>query len=298
MSASPTSPDTPAPDVQLRTPPTIIGIGAQKCASSWVHSALGAHPEIGVSDPKELDFFSYYFDRGYRWYETHFAHVADRPARFESSPSYFYDPRTPDRVAAYAPGMKVLALLRDPVARAYSNHLHEIVKGHIPPCTFEAGMENNPVYVEQGRYATHLSRWLDAFPEGAVKVMFAEKIGRDPAGAAADLYRFVGVDPSFTSGVFGERRNESDRARLPALRTTLRAGGDWLRRRGLEEQLTRVKAWGPVSGVLKANSVDIRQEIPPMEEATRARLVEIFAPEVERLAALLPGQTPPWTAWQ
>jgi hypothetical protein len=287
-----------APENPLPTPPTIIGIGAQKCASSWVHAALGAHPEIGVSDPKELDFFSYYFDRGYRWYETHFAHVAALPARFESSPSYFYDPRSPDRVAAYAPGMKVLALLRDPVARAYSNHLHEIVKGHIAPCAFEAGLQNNPGYLDQGRYATHLGRWLDAFPEGAVKVMFAEQIGQDPGAAAADLYRFIGVDDTFTSGVFGERRNESDRARLPALRTGLRAGGDWLRRRGLEEHLTKVKAWGPVAGALKANSVDIRQEIPPMTDDTRARLVEFFAPEIEALKARLPGQTPPWTAWE
>ena len=62
--------------------PTMIGIGAQKCASSWVHAALGVHPQIGVSEPKEVDFFSYYYDRGYQWYETHFAHAVARPVRF------------------------------------------------------------------------------------------------------------------------------------------------------------------------------------------------------------------------
>ena len=60
----------------------MIGIGAQKCASSWVHAALGVHPQIGVSEPKEVDFFSYYYDRGYQWYETHFAHAVARPVRF------------------------------------------------------------------------------------------------------------------------------------------------------------------------------------------------------------------------
>lgn len=278
--------------------PTTIGIGAQKCASSWVHAVLGAHPEVGVSDPKEIDFFSYYFDRGYRWYEGHFAGFADRTARFESSPSYFYDPRSPERARAYAPGLRILAMLRDPVVRAYSNHLHEVVKGHIPAIPFEEGLENNPGYLDQGRYATHLGRWLDAFGPDAVKVMFAEEIAQDPAAAARELYAFVGVDPEFESLVFSERRNESDRARYPVMRQTLRAGGDWLRRQGLEEQLMRVKAWGPVKGVLKANSVDVRSEIPPMRDDTRARLIESFAPEVDGLRRLLPGRALPWTAWE
>ncbi|MEO1681216.1 MAG: sulfotransferase domain-containing protein [Pseudomonadota bacterium] len=277
--------------------PTTIGIGAQKCASSWVHAVLGAHPEVGVSDPKELDFFSYYFDRGYRWYEDHFAEFVGRTARFESSPSYFYDPRSPERARTYAPNLRVLAMLRDPVMRAYSNHLHEVVKGHIPAISFEEGLANNPGYLDQGRYATHLGRWLDVFGADAVKVMFAEEIAEDPAAAAAELYSFVGVDPDFRSGVFSERRNESDRARFPLVRHTLRAGGDWLRRRGLEEQLMRMKAWGPVNGALKANSVDVRSEISPMQDDTRARLVDSFGPEVDRLRTLLPDRTLPWTAW-
>lgn len=277
--------------------PDVIGIGAQKCASSWIHAILGAHPQVGVSEPKEVDFFSYYFDRGYQWYETHFAHAPEARVYFESSPSYFYDPRAPGRARGYHDELKVLALLRHPVERAYSNHLHEIVKGHIPICSFEEGMANNPTYLEQGRYGTHLGRWLEHFPAGRLKVMFAEHIARDPAGAAADVFSFIGADSSFTSGVFSERRNESDRARYPVLRQGLRAGGDWLRRRGLEEQLMRAKAWGPVAGMLRFNKVEIRNEVPKMRPETRAQLVDHFADEVARLRALLPGQVPPWDDW-
>lgn len=277
--------------------PEVIGIGAQKCASSWIHAILGAHPEVGVSDPKEVDFFSYYFDRGYQWYERHFAPFPDMKVRFESSPSYFYDPRSPGRAVAYAPGLKVLALLRNPVERAYSNHLHEIVKGHIPVCSFEEGLQNNPTYLEQGRYATHLSCWFDAFPRDQVKVMFAEDIARDPAASAVEVFDFIGVQRDFVSGVFSERRNESDRAKFPVLRSTLRAGGDWLRRRGLEEPLMKVKAAGPVAAVLKFNKVEIRDEVPKMSAETRARLVAHFAPEVAALKPLLPDQTLPWEDW-
>ena len=98
--------------------PTVIGIGVQKCATSWMHSVLGAHPQIGVSDPKEVDFFSYYFDRGYSWYERHFDHLQKLEARCDTSPSYFYDPRAAVRALEYRSDLKVIALLRDPVDRA------------------------------------------------------------------------------------------------------------------------------------------------------------------------------------
>lgn len=274
--------------------PTMIGIGAQKCASSWVHAALGAHPQISVSNPKEIDFFSYYFDRGYDWYETHFSHAAACPVRFEASPSYLHDQRTPERVYAYDPAMKILLLLRDPIDRAYSNHLHEVIKGHIGRVSFAEGLANNPSYVEQGLYATHLARWLSVFPRDQVLVLFAEDVAVNADAAAATVYDFTGVDASFTSQVLRERRNESDRARFPALRRVLRGGGATLRKLGFEERLAQFKKSGPVARMMSANSVDIRQEIPPMDPVSRAQLETVFAPEIAALAQLLGLDSLPW----
>lgn len=276
------------------TGPTMIGIGAQKCASSWVHAALGVHPQIGVSDPKEIDFFSYYFDRGYQWYETHFAPAATRQVRFEASPSYLHDPRTPERVHAYNPAMKILLMLRDPIDRAYSNHLHEVIKGHIGPISFAEGLANNPAYVEQGLYAMHLTRWLSVFPSDQILVLLAEEVATDPQSAASQVYAFAGVDPGFTSQVLHERRNESDRARSPLARALLRSGGTTLRKLGLEEPLARLKKSGPIARMMSANSVDIRQEIPPMDADSRKQLTSIFAPEVAALRTLLGRDSLPW----
>ncbi len=274
--------------------PGLIGIGAQKCASSFLHSVAGSHPEIGISDPKEVDFFSYYFDHGYRWYEGHFDAGKGAQIYLESSPSYFHDPRAPARAAAYRADLKVLVLLRDPVKRAFSNHMHEIVKGHIPLCCFEDGLANNPAYLEQGMYATHLSRWLDAFPRHQVRVMFAEHIAQDVGAAAREVFDFCGVDSNFDSPILRERRNESDRARLPVVRNGLRAGGDWLRRRGMEPALARFKATGPVAALLRANKIDMRDQIPPMTPEMNARLRDHFAPEMVRLRQILGRDHLPW----
>lgn len=274
--------------------PDAIGIGAQKCASSWIHSVAGSHPEIGTSTPKEVDFFSYHYDRGYLWYESHFQEAPTASLYFESSPSYFHDPRAPMRVRNYHTEMKVLVLLRDPLKRALSNHMHEIIKGHIPTCPFETGLANNPAYVEQGLYATHLERWYDAFPQTQIKVMFAEDIAADAGRSARELFAFLAVNAAFDSPILHERRNESDRARLPYLRVALRAGGDWMRRRGLEPTLTRLKATRPIAALLGANKIEIRQEIPPMAPETARQLAQIFEPEMDRLRMLLNRDTLPW----
>jgi len=94
-----------------------------------------------------------------------------------------------------------------------------------------------------------------------------------------------------------ERRNESDRARNPALRKTLRAGGDWLRKQGLESALASVKKQPLIAKMMAANSVAIIDEIPPMRDETRAQLVAHYADDVAALGALLQG-TPPWKSWR
>ncbi|QHQ36413.1 sulfotransferase domain-containing protein [Algicella marina] len=273
--------------------PTLIGIGVQKCATSWAHAALGAHPQITASEPKEIDYFSYRFDHGHRWYEAHFTTAT--PHRFEISPSYFHDPRAPQRLAAYAPGIRLLVLLRCPVDRAFSNHLHEIAKGHIPAIPFEDGLANNPAYVEQGLYHTHLSRWFAAFPADRIHVAFAEDTARDPQGQACALYRFLGLAPPPARAVVAERRNRSDQPRSATVRSILRSGGAMLRRAGLEEELARIKKLPPVRAALNANSIDIRSRIPPMHPATRARLEHLFAPELAALPALI-GRPLPFAA--
>ncbi|GLO72352.1 hypothetical protein MACH17_38690 [Phaeobacter inhibens] len=291
------TPSTLSRNPHAQVGPTLVGIGAQKCASTFIHAALGAHPDAAVSNPKELDFFSAYFDRGYQWYRSHFAQGANKPVRYEASPSYFYDPRCPERLNAFDPSIKVICLLRDPVARAYSNHLHEVIKGHIPPLPFCDGLANNPVYLEQGLYSRHLRRWLAALGPDRVLVMLAEEISADPVSAAQQVYRFAGLDDDYVSPVLHERRNESDRARLPILRNVLRAGGDHLRKAGLEDTLARLKTTGPVSAILRANSQNMRDVIPPLADTDIANLRAYFAEDLRQLPPLLGRDSLPWDSW-
>lgn len=278
--------------------PDAIGIGGQKCMTSWLHAVAGAHPGVAASEPKELDFFSHAFDRGYAWYEARFATGKRRGVGFDCSPSYLTDPRAARRAAAYHPAMKLVVLLRDPVERAYSNHLHEIAKGHIRPCAFADGLGNNPSYLDQGAYARHLAPWLDSFPRGAFLFMICEEAARSPEGAARQLYEFLGVGSDHAPAVLAERRNESDRPRSALMRRMLRSAGGMMRAAGLETVLAGVKRMPPVAGALRWNSVALRDEVPAPTEDDRRRLEAAFAPDVIALARILGRDTLPWPTWR
>ena len=143
-----------------------------------------------MPESEPLDFFSYRFENGYRWYERQFpAHQSSRHFG-EMSQSYFHEPAVVDRVWDYDPDLKIIVSLRDPVERALSQHRHLVrlgIVGH-EDLRFEASLETNPTYVDQGRYFTHLSRWFDRFGAEKVMVVLMEEVIDDPEKVASELY--------------------------------------------------------------------------------------------------------------
>ncbi len=274
-----------------------IGIGAQKCASSWVHKVLAEHPQAFLSTPKELDYFSYFWGRGHDWYERFFE-AAPTGARIvgDNSPSYFVHPLAPARAARYNPYLKIVLALRDPVERAYSNHLHMVREGFLrgPDLSFEYGLSRNEMYVEQSRYATHFGRWLDHFPREQFFIVIQEEIAVRTQTLSGDLYGFLGLDQRYRPASAGERANASAVARAPGLDRFLRASAGVLRRAGLAAVVEAVRRSDAVDRYRRSSRVDLREIVPPMREDTRRRLRETLAPEVEALCRLLDRAAPPW----
>jgi len=114
--------------------PNLVVVGAMKCGTTALHGFLDRHPEIAMSDPKELNFFfgpaagsgddapwaEGNRHRGVGWYRHQFPVAA--PVRGESSPGYTSpsEPHVAARMAALIPGARLVYLVRDPVERAVS----------------------------------------------------------------------------------------------------------------------------------------------------------------------------------
>jgi hypothetical protein len=277
--------------------PTYVGIGAQKCASTWLHRILAEHPDIAVPAAKEIDFFSWHYDRGYQWYERCFA-TDDAVARQrgEISPSYFCEPSVPARVARYAPDVKILLSLRDPVQRALSNHRHEVREGHLvgPDLSFEAGLANNPMYVEQGRYATHLRRWLQYFPREQLLVVLMDDVEQRPNEVCRTVYRFLGVDEAFVPAGLQQRYNRSYASRSRWLTVVKDRVYGATRAPGLRW------AWGAAAGLglrsayRRVNEVPSEAVIPAPHPDTLAQLRRLFEPELRELETLLGRSFEAW----
>jgi hypothetical protein len=276
--------------------PTFIGLGAQKCASTWLHRLLSSHPQVDLPDVKEIDFFSYHFDHGYQWYERHFDALAPDRCTGEVSPSYFHDPSAPQRVSSYSPDAKLLVTLRDPVERAVSNHKHEIRLGHLAgeDLSFEAGLNNNPMYVEQGLYGKHLANWLTSFPRRQIYVALMEDIQDKPVQVAREVFRFLGIDDSFESPVVTTRFNASFANRSQGLvrikdrvyQLSQSPGMGWL--------------WSTAAGIgardvyRRFNVVHSETVIPPVSPATVGELRRRFASDIHRLETLLDRNLSHW----
>ena len=278
--------------------PTYVGIGAQKCASTWLHRVLAEHPEVAVPQVKEVDFFSYRYDRGYQWYERRFNDARPARARGEISPSYFSEPAVPERVARYMPGARILLSLRDPVERALSNHRHEVREGHLRgrDLSFETGLGNNPMYVEQGLYATHLKNWLRHFPREQILVVLMEDVAADPRAVSRVVYAFVGVDENFVPSGLTERYNRSFANRSPGLTGIKDAIYGVTRVPGMKWLWDAAAGAGLRSAYRRVNTVPSSTVIPRPREQTLLQLRKRFEPEIHELESLLGRSLQTWLA--
>jgi hypothetical protein len=125
---------------EARMLPSFLICGGQRCGTTSLYRALAAHPAVLKAVlHKGVHYFDTGYHRGPQWYRAHFPlrRTADRIARrlgvtpmaFESSPYYLYHPHAIGRIARDLPGVRLIVLVRDPVARAHSQHAHELARG-------------------------------------------------------------------------------------------------------------------------------------------------------------------------
>lgn len=281
--------------------PTFLGIGAQKCASTWIYRILERHPQIRVSANKELDFFSCHFDRGYGWYESQFSGAGARQvASGEVSPSYFYNPLAVERAKAYNRDFRVLVSLRDPIERMFSNHLHEVRKGHIANAdlSFESALVRNPMYLHQSLYARHLKMWVEAFGAANVCVFLQEEIGNDPKGEASRLCAFLGVDDIDDSEFFERRANENVVYKNRTIEMVYSGLGRAARGLGFGRAVRWAKKTDGISAIWSAAKENVRDRVPPMQRETIAGLRAELEPEMRALASMLGVPSLPWPSWR
>lgn len=268
---------------------SFIGIGAQKCGTTWVHHCLSQHTGIYAAQGQDKDtkFFGSFYDRGYQWYESHFAEASPGLKRGEVSTSYFYNSDIPERIRRYNPDVKLFVCLRDPIERIISNHKHQVRGRQIWGDNFSLkhALDNNPAYIMQSRYALHLERWYKVFPKEQIKIVFFEDIYSAPQQLISELYEFLEVDASFIPQELDTVANASY---LPAAGGTTKivaTAGRALRSIGLGTIVEQGRKMG-INQWLRRSKAPANKETLTVEAEALEQICSLLQPDVDRLSEL------------
>jgi hypothetical protein len=178
-------------------PPDFVGVGAQRCGTTWWFGVLGRHPQVRRPRErrKELHFFDAFgaremTDADVRRYHALFRRK-DGELSGEWTPRYMRDFWTPPLLARVAPDARLLVLLRDPVERYRSGVLHRLSR--TPDRQPEALASDA---IERGRFSRQLRRLHRHFPRERILVLQYERCRADPHAEYVRTLRFLGLpDP-------------------------------------------------------------------------------------------------------
>jgi len=197
-----------------RLPHFIIG-GAPRSATTWLHVLADRHPAIAMAKPvaPEPKFFlvDELYEHGLGFYSaTWFAQLPENRLLGEKSTNYLESPRAAERIRRALPEIKLVFLLRNPVDRAWSNYRWSRQNGletedFATALALEAERDREVqpklryarphAYFSRGLYADLLAVYFAHFPRDQVLVLRQDDALHDPAGLAAALHRFLGVEP-------------------------------------------------------------------------------------------------------
>jgi Sulfotransferase domain len=229
---------------RARILPSFLVIGAQRAGTTSLFYYLCSHPDVARPVTKEIHFFDDNYWREADWYRSFFAlALGGKRVTGEATPYYLFHPAVPSRVAATIPDVKLVALLRNPVDRAYS-HYHKMKRMSIERLSFRkalaaeerrlAGEEERLLadpryrsrhhrrhaYVGRGLYADQLERWLAAFPQDQLLVLLSEDFFARPAEVYGETLDFLDLRP-WQPELLEDRNPASYRPLPPAVRAAL-----------------------------------------------------------------------------
>lgn len=297
-------------DVTITQPllPNLLILGAAKSGTSSLYSYLAQHPDVLMSRFKEPTFFVWegreYDMRGrgperavindLDSYLALFSEARNERVRGEASSGYLHTPGAAERIREHVPEARLMAILRNPVDRAYSAFLHARASGFEPLADFEQALDEEPhridtrwigltLYATVGMYAEQLERYLAVFPCEQIRVYLFDDLVRDPIRIAQDAFRWVGVSDSFEPDV-SKRTNRGVAVRSVRLYNLLKS----LRKTSLGRRL--------VLGTSARAFAQMISQRPKgqLSPNLRHRLASVFEDDIMRLSRLLDRDVSPW----
>lgn len=287
--------------------PNFFILGAPRAATTFLYRALLQHPHIFLSRIKEPSFFSedarqpsWYTPRASQkrittWeeYLALFAGAAGFPARGEASTVYLADPHAAKRIKTrLAEPARFIAVLRNPVERAYSHYVYHRMLNVEPEPEFEGALRDECRrqqhhwnmqwrYRETGLYAHHLQHYWDVFDSHQFLVLLHEDF-QHPEQVFARVLTFLGVEEHVLPTDDKVNQSGTSRGSLAS----------WLlQSKNPVKLIARRIMPAPVRRHMRQR---LTQAPPPMPPAVRQQLVSYYRPDIEQLERLIGRDLEAW----
>ena len=290
--------------------PDFLIVGAPKAGTTALHAGLARHPDVFTTTPKEPKYFlcdeapppawhgpgDAHSQQEWVWrrkdYERLFEDAGPAHVRGESTPFYLWSRGAHRRIAEALPDVRLVAVVRDPIDRAYSNWMHLWSDGLEPVGDFEqtfslqqeridAGWAPFWRYVELGRYGeqlAHLHTYVD--PERVLVIRYREIVDR-PAETVDRVCRFLGIREGLVDWI---PRDNSRNFVVPGWRP--RTLGPLIRAGAWAGQFAPPQVWRAASRPMVSRLSGREMTRPEISPQAHARLIRHFADDIHRLSEL------------
>ena len=262
-------------------------VGAQKSGSTSLRAFLGEQEKDIFILNRELHFWNrkgqYQDGAGLSTYLENFAEAKPNQIKGEKSPSYLLSQEAPERIHKHFPEVKIIAILRNPIDRAYSAYWHGRRVGAIKTSTtFGEAVRNYKVnqgkpygdMITAGFYSEQIARYLNFFPLKQLHVISFESTLTQSGDELHGVLKFLLPNSAIAnqeSQLAFPKRNVARASRFPKLNEAIFK--------------SKLLSYSTKSRISKKSLVDLK--VPEMLEDDRKFLQDIYAGENQALQSIL-----------
>jgi hypothetical protein len=256
-----------------------------KAGTTSLHRYLSCHPEIFMSTEKEPRFFTddSNWSKGLAWYESHFPEPA--AIRGESTPDYTKFPairHAPERINSTIPRAHLIYLVRDPMDRIISHYMDAFSFGRVHgTLNEELAQYETSHFVNCSKYFMQLEQYLEYFDREEILIVVSEDLRDDRENTLSGIFRFLGVDESFTTPDWKATHYESrDLRRKTWIGYELLHIADAVRSSSLRRYLPR-QLMMPIRAFNAVTERKIAR--PTLDESLRIELSDYLREDIDKL---------------
>src|SRR4030067_1020251 len=313
-------------DNKVRKPNLFI-VGAGRSGTTALHAFLKQHPDIFMSDPKELWYFcldlkqdvrdycrknggfsrvpDFYKSLTEKDYLKFFAGWKSEKVAGESTPACLHSKVAARKIHKFNPEAKIIIMLRNPVDWMYSVHAHNVHAGRESAINFEKALElekerrrgnllpkkvfspSSFFYSQRASFAYQVKRYYDLFDKKQIKVIIFDDFEKDNAGIYREVLEFLGVDPNFTPKF--KKINANKKPKFTGLLVFFKAPFFTKISELPMGTLPQPLAlkYKKFRNLIFGSIFNREQPRPSMDSELRRKLMKKFKPEVERLGKIL-----------